>query len=167
MTLTLFELTGQYRDLQSLVDSDEVPEQVIRDTLEGLTGEFNDKAVAVAHVVLNLQAASAAMNDAAAAMKARATRVQARADSLRHYLLYCMQSADVKRIERPDVLIKRVMNPPAVQVTDEDAIPRDYFVQPPPPPPRLDRKALAAALKAGEPVPGAYIEQGERVEIRL
>lgn len=165
--LTLFELTGQYRELQALVESDELPAEVIRDTVEALGGQFNDKAIAVAHVIMNLEAASDSIHAASEAMKERAKRVQTRADSLRHYLLYCLQSADVKRLENAELVIKRQSNPPAVYVTDEAAVPDWFWVQPEPPPKRIDKTAVKEALKAGVPVPGAYIESAERLVIAV
>lgn len=49
---------------------------------------------------------------------------------------------------------------PGVVVTDEAAIPSRFFVVPPAPPPKLDKKALAAALKAEQRVPGAMLDNG-------
>ena len=165
--LKLFELANEFRALEALAESDDIPSEVIADTLEGLEGDFDSKAVAVAKFVLSLEAHADAINAAAATMDARAKRVYNRADSIRAYLLFNLQSVDRKRIETAELVIRRVTNPPAVQITDEAAIPRAYWVQPPPPPERIDRKAIAAALKAGERVSGAFLESGERVEIKL
>jgi len=45
-------------------------------------------------------------------------------------------------------------SPPRVEITDEAAIPAVFKVQPPP---TVDKRAIAAALKSGEPVPGVSL----------
>lgn len=163
---TLYELAGQYRELQMLADSDDLPAEVIADTLEGVTGDLTTKSRNVAFVVQNLEAAADAVDEAAAAMKARAARMRRRAESVRAYLLFAMRSAGVSRIECPEFTLSIRQNPPSVTIADDAEIPAEYMVQPEPPPPRPDRKAIAAALKAGEKIDGCYLERGERLEIR-
>jgi Siphovirus Gp157 len=165
--LRLYEIANQFRALEDAELTDDIPQEVIRNTLEGLEGDFNEKAIACAKFILNLEATAAAVEEAAAAMKARAVRIQRRADNVRAYLLFNLQAIDKKRIDCADFVIRRAVNPPAVQVTDEAGIPAQYWWQPEPPPPRIDKKAVKEALQSGIAVPGAYLESGERVDIRL
>lgn len=166
-TLTLFELAAQFRDLEYFADSDELPAEVIASTLEGIEGEFDDKAIAVGKFVLSLEANAEAVKAAAKAQTERAARIQKRADSLAAYLAFHMQALQKRKIESPDVRLSLRKNPPAVVITDEHAIPPQYWVQPEPPPKRIDRKAIKAAIDAGERVEGAYVEASERLDIRV
>jgi hypothetical protein len=52
-------------------------------------------------------------------------------------------------------------------ITQEHAIPAQFWVQPEPPPKRIDKKALKAAIDAGERIDGAYVEASERLDIRV
>ena len=165
--LKLFEISAQLLQLEMLTDSDDLPAEVIADTLEALEGDFESKAVQVAKFVLSLQANAAAVADAAKAMKERAERIQKRADSIRAYLLFHMQAINQKRIETPELVIRRQNNPAAVVVTDEHAIPAQFWVQPEPPPLRIDKKAIKAAIDAGARVEGAYVEAGEHLRIEI
>lgn len=165
--MKLFELTAQFHELEQLAVSDDIPSEAIADTLEGLNGTFDDKAVAIAKFILCMESDGDAIAKAAKAMKERSERVQRRADSIRAYLLFNLQSVDRKRIDTAELVIKRVNNPPAVQIADEDAVPDEYWFQPEPPPERLDKKAIAAALKAGTTVKGAFLEAGERLAIEI
>jgi hypothetical protein len=165
--LKLYELGQQYQSLERLVESDDLPAEVIKDTLEGIEGSFEAKAVAVAKFILSLEASAEAIARAATQMTGRANRIQNRADSIRAYLLFWMQATEKKRIESPEFVIARRANPPAVHITDEKAIPPQFWVQPDPPAPRLDKKKLKVALDAGERVEGAYVEAGEKLEIKL
>jgi len=163
----LFELASQYRELEALVDSDEVPAEVILDTLEGIKGEFEDKAVAVAQMVLTLKAQSEAVAAVAKAQAERAARIEKRMESLKHYLLLQLQVVGRERIETDELVIRRQNNPPSVYVTNEYAVPKEYWVQPPAPPPRIDKLAIKEAIEAGAEVEGCFLEKGEHVRITL
>ena len=165
--LALYELATQLRQLEALSDSDDLPAEVIADTLEALEGSFEDKAAAVGKFVLSLQANAQAVKDAAAAMKERSARIERRADQLKAYLLLHLQGTQRRKIERPDIVLRVQMNPPGVTIIDEAAIPAEYWVQPEPPPKRVDKKAILAVMKAGKDVPGAAMDQGEHLRISV
>lgn len=164
--LTLYQLTGQFRELEALADSDDLPPEVIRDTLEGLTGELEVKAISVAAFTRNLEASADMIDEAAKAMQTRARRLRARAESVKAYLLYNMQAACIRKIESPEFTLAIRTNPPAVVIREDAEIPAEYMVQPEPPPPRPDKKRIGAALKAGVQIDGCWLEQGERLEIK-
>jgi hypothetical protein len=167
---TLFQLTDQYRALLRLDASEDLPAEVIQDTLEGLTGDLSVKATNVAKFILNVEAMADAVDAAGKAMKVRADRMRERADSIREYLRLNMQAADLTRIEAPEFVLSIRKNPPSVIVDDESLIPDDYKVTPEPPPPpqpRPDKKLIAKAIKDGYTVPGCRSEQGTRLEIKL
>jgi hypothetical protein len=165
--MRLFEIVSQFKSLEALEDSDEVPPEVIKDTLESIVGLFEDKAVAVAKFILSLEATAESIDEAAKAMAARAARLKKRAESIRHYLLLQFQMIDWRgKIVTPEITLARQNNPPAVQVTDETMVPNQFWVIPEPVP-RLDKKSIKAALQSGVDVPGCYIEAGERISIKL
>src|SRR5271167_2965305 len=166
--MRLFEITSQYRALLALEDSEDIPPEVIRDTLEGIEGDFQEKTIAVAKFILSLESSAEAIIYAAEAMLNRGRRLNKRAESIRHYLLLQFQLVDWrKKIEAPDIVISRRNNPVAVQISSETEVPENFWVQPDPPPKRLDKKAIKEALQSGTDVPGAYLESGERVSITL
>jgi hypothetical protein len=168
--LALYELVSQHRSLEALAESADLPAEVIRDTLDGLEGELRDKAVSVAHFCRNLESTADAIDEAAEQMRERGTRLRKRAQSLNEYLLFHLQAAGISKVESPYFSLKVKTNPPTVVIDSESLIPAEYMTQPeplPPPPPRPDKKAIAAAFKAGEEVPGCHVEQRQRLEIEL
>jgi hypothetical protein len=167
MNLALYELVGQYKALESLAESDDLPAEVIRDTLEGLTGELREKAVSVAHFVENLVATADAIDGTAELMLQRAKRLRTRAEAVREYLLFNMQASGITKIDSPFFTLAVRNNPPSVIVDNEAEIPAEFKVQPPPPPPRIDKSAIARAIKNGQPVPGCHVTQNQRLEIKL
>jgi len=165
----LYELTAQYRALDALESSDDLPPEVIRDTLEGLTGQLQEKATNVALFIRNLESTADAIDEAAETMRLRGTRLRKRAQSLQEYLLFHMQAAGITKVESPWFTLNVRANPPTVVIDSENLIPARYMRTPPPaPPPKPapDKKAIADAIKAGEEVPGAHSEQFQRLEIK-
>lgn len=165
--LTLYQLAGQYRELEALGESEDIPPEVMRDTLDALGGELQDKAIAVAHFVRNLESAADSIEDAYEAMFSRAQRLRDRADSIREYLLFHLQATQLLRIDSEFFTLTVRTNPPAVVVDDESAVPAEFKTQPPPPPMRVDRARIAAALKAGESVSGCRLLSKQRLEIKV
>ena len=168
--MKLYELVGQYRALEALESSDDLPAEVIRDTLDGLEGQLQDKATNVGLFIRNLEASADAIEEAAEHMRMRGTRLRARAQSLNEYLKFNMQAAGISKVESPWFTLKLKKNPPTVVIDSENLIPAHFMRVPPePPPPKAapDKKAIGEAIKAGEEVPGAHSEQYERLEIEL
>lgn len=164
----LYSLTEQLRELQALADSDtDIPEDVLRETLEGLQGALEVKATNVARFVRNQESLADAIEGAAKQMRERAARVRRRTDSMRQYLLANMALAGISRIENAELVLAIRKNPPSVVIDDAAQIPAEYMREPePPPPPAPDKKRIGDALKAGTAVPGCRIEQGQRLEIK-
>jgi hypothetical protein len=68
-----------------------------------------------------------------------------------------MERAEIKKIAEPDFTASFGVSGPKVSVTAEEKIPGQYWK---PQNPKLDRLAIAAALKAGLVVPGAELANG-------
>lgn len=162
---SLFQLVDQYRSLQAL-DIEEVPEEVLRDTLEGLGGELQIKATNVAMYQQNLQSFADAVSEAAKKMQARAKRLQAKADDVRHYLQSCMEAAQITKIESPELSLVIKKNPPTLVIAEDATIPDEFMVTPPPVAPYPDKVAIKRALNEGKNIDGCRLEQGQRLEIR-
>jgi Gp157 protein len=166
-SLKLYELTSQHKQLEALLDSEELPVEVIKDTIEALEGDIEAKSKSIAHVILNLESFSGQVVEAAEAMRQRGERIRRRAESIRQYLLLNLEASGIRQLECPEFTISVRYNPPAVEIGDLAVIPPEYMVTPEPPPPRPDKKALAAALKAGITVNGVWLRQGEHLVINV
>lgn len=166
MSITLFELAGEYRDVADKLADMDLPPEVIADTLESMSGALEAKATNVAAFVRNLRATSAQIKEAEQEMAHRRKAMDARADHLEAYLLANLQRAGIQKIECPYFRLSVRANPPRVVVDDERQIPADYFRQVAPPPPAVDKTLIAQALKDGYEVPGARLEQSQRLEIK-
>lgn len=166
MSMHLYEITERFQSLTALADSDDVPADVIRDTLESINAEWDDKAEAVAAFILNLEASAASIEAVAKAQAERARRLSARADQIRAYLLFQMQATGRTKLDRDALTLAIRNNPQTVIIDDPAAVPAAFMVQKPPPPPAPDRVAIGRAFKAGEEVPGCHVEVNQRLEIK-
>ncbi|NVZ09764.1 siphovirus Gp157 family protein [Allochromatium humboldtianum] len=163
-TLKLYELSAEYLDaLEALAELEDLPPEVIADTLEGLAGAWEDKALNVARYVRNLEAEAAAIEEARKRMDARAKATANQAARLKAYLKAELERTGLKP-KAPDLALRLQSNPPSVVVDDETRIPNAYrrteTVT------TLLKADISAALKAGKTVAGAHLEASKRLVIQ-
>lgn len=77
-----------------------------------------------------------------------------------------MKACGISKIDSPYFSLAIRKNPVKVVIESPDLIPENFMRQPDPPPPEPDKKAIGDALKSGKSIPGARLEQSERLDIR-
>ena len=164
--LSLYELAEDYRQaLDTLTDPEnDLPAAVIADTMEGLQGTLEDKAVNVAKFFKNLEATAVAIRDAEQRMSQRRKAIENRVASLKTYLKESMEACGITRIESPWFALSIAKNPAAVDVFDEAAVPAEYkeeIVTV-----KIDKTRIKRAIESGAEVPGAVLTRGTRLAIR-
>jgi hypothetical protein len=165
-SLTLYEISTEYRQaLEVLTDPEnDLPAEVIADTLEGLQGTLQDKAVNVAKFFKNLEATAQAIKDAEQRMAARRKAIESRVTWMKTYLKDNMESCGITKIESPWFVLALQKNPAAVDIIDEAAIP-DEFVEIVTTR-KLDKTGIKRAIEFGVAVPGAILTRGTRLAMR-
>jgi hypothetical protein len=161
----LYLLASEYRAAAEQLADLDLPPEVVRDTLEGMSGELEVKAQAVGHMVRSIESSAAAMKQWAQDATERAKSAQARADSLREYLSTNLQACGIQKVEGPGISLS-FRKSSAVVIDEPGLVPAEYMRQPEPPPPSPDKKALGDALKAGEVVPGAHLETRLNLQLK-
>jgi hypothetical protein len=167
--LTLFQIAQEYRHITDVLMDAGADEQTLADTLEGESWDLECKATNYGFVIKNLEANANAILAAMEQMSERAAKIKKRAEQLRNRLKTGMEIAGVQSLTTPYFDIKIKKNPPKVEIWDERQVPAQFWrtPEPPPPPaPAIDKKAIAAAIKANQDVPGAKQVQETRVEIK-
>jgi len=164
-TLRLYQIADDYLTaLDALAELDDLPPEAIADTLESLSGTFQDKAANVAAYIRTLDTEAAAIEDARKAMERRQTALERHADRLRNYLKSQMERTGIPRVKNSWVTVRVQPNPPSVVIEDETMLP-DRFKQPVTTL-KLLKSDIARALKAGQSVFGARLEQTTRLVIQ-
>ena len=131
-------------------------DETLRDTVEGET-DLDDHITRVIRSRREDLAMVAALKEQMAEMRERLERLKGRADAKRDLVASAMAEAGLKTLCEPDFTLSLRPIPPAVVVTDEGAIPEEFWVAQAP---KLDRQGLSAALKRGQAVPGATLGNG-------
>lgn len=167
--LKLYEISTQYRQLAERLADMDMDAVTVADTLEasGLTDALPDKAQGVEMVARAAEMHCPAIDAEIARLQALKGRRQKIAQGLRDYLKWNMENAGVERVECPLFTLTLKKNPPAVEVLSVADVPIDYWTTPTPKPPepRLDKKLIAADIKAGKVVPGCDLVQHTRLEV--
>lgn len=159
--MKLYEIAQTYQhafDEMSAIEG--LPEDVLSDTLEGIEGEFNDKAIAITSFFKNMEAETKAMKEAEDSIKARRVAIEKRVNWMKDYLLKNMQATGITKISCPyfDIAVRK--NPASVQIKDETAIPAKYKTT------EFITKIDKAAIKKDGGCTGVELVQGESLSIK-
>jgi hypothetical protein len=156
----LYELTEQFKELSALAENaDEDLAVAVRDTMEAIEGEFQEKGKALAIVTLNMDGDIEAIQSQIDRLTERKRCLVNRKESLKDYLRINMDAAGISKITHPLFTITCGKGRPIVVIDDENSIPDDFMrvntsVSP-------DKTQIAKAIKEGVEVPGAHSEIGK------
>lgn len=157
---SLYELTEMERQLQSLLESEEISQEVFEDTLEGL--DVETKIESICKVIRNLDSDAKAFKEEkdrlAARQKTAENGVKRLKDSLLNYLLV----TDKKSVKAGFFNVS-VRNSESLNVLYEDMIPEDYLIQQPA---KVDVSGIKAAIKEGKEIDGVELVKSPYVTIR-
>ena len=160
--MKLFELTGQYQQLLSMID-DECDMQAIQDTLEGIEGMITDKAESIAKLMKSIEADEQAIKAEEDRLKARREALANRRLSIKEYLQNQLIEAGIDKLKGTMFTVSIQNNPPSVQITEGATVPDKYLV---PQEAKVDKRALLDDLKAGAVYEGIGMVQTKGVRIR-
>jgi chromosome segregation ATPase len=163
---TLYELTGQRLAIKEKLEAAGYDETTIQDSLEGESTEITKKIEDYGYVIKNLRAPVVAIDEEIKRLQERKKQMEKEADRVEFWLFENMVKAGISKVECPLFTIALQKNPPSVHVADEASIPAEYWRVPPPPEKVIDKKAIAAAIKDGNEVPGAWLQQSQRLVIK-
>lgn len=158
--MRLYEIANDYQEIQRLAEDDESMIEAVADTLDGITGEFEDKAQAVVAVATNTEADIDAIDAQIKRLQDKKKTIKARADWLRDYLKHNMDATGIDKIQCPLFTITLSKPTQKAEITDEKALPDDYVVVKTEFKP--DKREILKALKEGKDVPGAALSEGAR-----
>jgi len=164
--LSLYEISNDYlQALDAFTDPEaDIPMEAAIDTLEGIEGQLQDKAVNVAKFMQNLDATAKAIKEAEQQMARRRKAIENRAQWIKDYLKNNMEASGITKIESPWFRLAVQKNPEAVEVFDEAALPDDFKTEVVTV--KIDKAAIKQVLRDGVHVPGAMLTQGTRLAIR-
>lgn len=162
----LYEITYQYQQIfDSLEDENgEISDSNI-DQLKQLSTAIEDKAIAIASFIKNMDAEKKAIEEAKKSMATREMALNRKIDYFEHYLKSNMEACGIQEIKSsPYFTIKLKKCPISVDIVDEHLLPQIYLRE------KVsvcaDKVKIKDDILAGSNVPGALLKQNVRLEIR-
>ena len=116
--MKLYELASDYRELMDKLETGELPEELLADTLEGIRGALEEKADGIACMLKALEADAAALRAEEDKLSERRRSKERTYDRMRAYLSDMLLHAGVTKVETPRSLI-RFRRSEAVGIDDE------------------------------------------------
>jgi hypothetical protein len=164
MDMPLYRIADDYLAVARQLADLDLPDEVIADTLEGASGDLENKAWNVAALIQQFEGDIAAIKDAEQRMASRRKTLERRVDWLRGYLLVQLLRVGIHEIESPEFVIRVRDNPPKVILDDENAVPASFrreeiLIS-------IRKDDLRKALLDGQAVPGAHLERDKRLVIK-
>lgn len=156
----LYDISKQYQELTALAEAgDEDLSVAIRDTMEGIAGEFQEKGKALAMVTLNMDGDLEAIQSQIDRLTERKRILTNRKESLKEYLRANMEASGITKITHPLFTITLGKGKPIVVIDEESKIPDEFMnVKVTSSPAKAE---IAKAIKEGLEVPGAHSEIGK------
>ena len=164
MTLALYELSQGYQNLLSMVD-EESPDIDIINALTVIEGAIEVKAGNIAHIIKTLESEASFIKDEEKRLSLRRKSRENTVINMKQYLQDAMTQMGLDKIKTPTRTISIQVNPPAVQIIDEDVIPGKFLTLIPEHY-EVNKKLISEALKVGEEVKGAELSRGRSLRIR-
>lgn len=157
---TLYELTGQFRELLELIEQGEMDPELLADTLEGLDGEIEIKADGYAKVIRELEGQTAMLKGEIDRLSNKKSSIENNIKAMKESLEMAMRTVNKTKFKTDLFSFNIQKNPAKLVITGE--VPKDYLI---PQEPKIDNKAIKDLLKEKE-LPFAHLEQSESLRIR-
>lgn len=159
--MNLYELTATAAQLQALLEEGDIDEQIFADSLEALM--IDEKVESVCMVIRNLEAQASVFKEEEQRLAKKRTTAENGVKRLKESLQNLMETTNRKKLTAGLFTLSLGTSAGSVKLLDEAALPACYLT---PQPPKVDRTAIAAAIRAGQEVPGAALEKSSYVKIK-
>lgn len=164
--MKLYELTEQYEELYSMLYDEEIDEQMIFDTAEGLEGEIEEKADNYAKMIFSMKTDIEAIKNEEKRLYAKRTTLENRSQSLKDMLQANLEFIGKTKFKTALFSFNVQKNgglQPLTITQNLDEIPGKYLI---PQPPKVNTDAVRKLLE-GKEVEWAHLEpRGQSLRIR-
>lgn len=141
------------------------------DTLEGIEGEFDEKAESIAVYIKQLKAEAKMLKAEKAAIAKRQSQKEKQAENLKAYLLNSMQALGRQKIDMPRAVISLKKNAPCLVIDDEISFVEwaeehnlarllKYSM------PEVKKNDVKALCKNGEAIPFVHMESKQSLSVK-
>ena len=160
--MKLYEITGEILELLTMAEDLELDQKMIRDTMEGLDFEFEEKAESYAKIIKTLEMDITGLDTEIQRMTKKKATKKNNIDRLKRSLEGAMIATGKRKFKTALFGFGIQKNPPSLNVLDESKIPDEFWIEQQP---KLDKKAVLAFVKENK-VDWAELSQTESLRIR-
>ena len=157
---TLYELTSEFKELLFLAETEDLDEQTIKDTLESLGYELEEKADGYAKVIKELEGQIETLKAEIKRLSDRKKTVENNIGRMKKTLEEAMKVAGKPKFKTSLFSFNIQRNPARLVITGD--VPEEYLI---PQDPKVDNAAIKKQLKEQE-LDFAHLEQTESLRIR-
>lgn len=142
----LYEIKNELNELLLMADEQGLSLDDIKDTMDGIEFEFEEKADSTAKMIKTLIADADSVKAEKDRLAKRETALRNSADNLKKYLETMMLEVDKKKFKTKLFSFNIQKNALSVKVEVEELLPKKYLI---PQPDKVDKKQLLNDLKSG------------------
>lgn len=154
--MKLYQIANDYEQaLNELSDAEGIMPEILDDTLAHLKEPLEQKILNLAAYIKNIDSETKAMRDYEKAMAERRKKLENKAKNIKSYISEIMQRTELSKVSGTEFDVSVRKGAYSAAVLDEKVIP-DEFVRTKR---EIDKMALREALKKGEKINGAHLEQ--------
>lgn len=154
--MSLYTLQDDFMKLQFMLEDETFDEEAISEALESVDGQLEEKFENYVKVAKNIEAKELALKAEMARMKDRKTVLENRRNRLLQSLQTAMELTKKTKVDGVLFNMSLRARPKSVSVIDESLIPAIYMNTKTET--KLDKKAIADAIKSGTSVDGVKYE---------
>lgn len=160
--MTLYELTGQFLEVNEMAENGEIDDVTMQDTLESIECEIEVKAENYAKVIRNLESDMEALKKEEERLYERRKTIENNIKRIKKNLENCMIAVDKKKFKTDLFSFNIQKNTPSLVIDNKNSIPAEYLIQQEP---KVDTVNLKKFLKENK-ADFAHLEQSESLRIR-
>ena len=160
--MTLYELTGQFLQVNEMAANGEIDEETMQGTLESIECEIEVKAENYAKVIRNLESDAEMLKKEEERLYERRKTIENNIKRIKTNLENCMIAVDKKKFKTDLFSFNIQKNAPALIIDNKNSIPAEYLIQQEP---KVDTVNLKKYLKENK-ADFAHLEQSESLRIR-
>jgi len=162
--MTLHEIQDRFMQLLEMAEDESIDAQIIADTLEGLDGEFEEKADGYATVLKHLEADVEMIRKEEKRLYDKRHVIENNMVELVNRLTEAMKATGKTKFKTTLFSYGIQKNPATVAIDNPEKVPKKWWIKQEP---KLDKKGLTEWLKTQKkPVAWAHLTQGESLRIR-
>lgn len=125
----LYEIVERYKNLEDLLNNDDIDSAIVDEALEEVVGEFEEKAENICKLMKNIESDIEGFKAEEKRLAIKRRVLESKYNHLKAYLDGTMKAIGVKKIKGNIFTLSIQKNPASVNIVDLKAIPKEYLIE--------------------------------------